>query len=118
MNMTRKASVPQSVVMSLPLDAHLKQTYDSCFNSWFGGYLEPEIAASSTQEQRSKQRANGFQEFFGKISLQVRLRNVVYILIIRYQEAVKDKGLDKLLQQAREENLLIDPIQPSVPYAK
>ncbi|KAF8812782.1 hypothetical protein BYT27DRAFT_7273261, partial [Phlegmacium glaucopus] len=28
----------------------LKQTYDSCFNSWFEGYLEPAVSTSSSAE--------------------------------------------------------------------
>jgi len=31
-----------------------------------------------------------------------------------YQGAVKAKGLDKLLQQAREENPLVDPVPPRI----
>ena len=53
-----------------PLCTPLKRSYDSCFNSWFEGYLEPAIAASSTQEQRaaySKQKASEFQEKCGRI---------------------------------------------------
>ena len=53
-----------------PLCTPLKQSYDSCFNSWFEGYLEPAIAASETPEQRaaySKQKASEFQERCGKI---------------------------------------------------
>lgn len=109
----------------------LKQNYDSCFNSWFEGYLEPAIAASSTPEQRSahsKQKANEFQENCGKIwekykaCVQVRAGKLCLLSHYHsssYQEAVKEKGLDKLLQQAREENPLVDPIpEPSVPPTK
>ena len=59
--------------MSQSLAPHctpLKQAYDSCFNSWFEGYLEPAIAASSNQETRtaySKKKADEFQEKCGKI---------------------------------------------------
>jgi TRIAP1/MDM35 family protein len=48
----------------------LKQKYDSCFNAWFGGYLEPAVAASATLEKRaqySKQKAEEFQEKCGAI---------------------------------------------------
>ena len=48
----------------------LKQAYDTCFNSWFEGYLEPAVAASSSPEARteySKRKAEEFQEKCGKI---------------------------------------------------
>ena len=48
----------------------LKQEYDSCFNSWFEGYLEPAVAASLSTEARmeySKQKAEEFEEKCGKI---------------------------------------------------
>lgn len=48
----------------------LKQEYDSCFNSWFEGYLEPAVAASKSTEARaaySKKKADEFQEKCGKI---------------------------------------------------
>ncbi|KAF8972038.1 mitochondrial distribution/morphology family 35/apoptosis, partial [Flammula alnicola] len=81
----------------------LKQEYDSCFNSWFEGYLEPAVAASSSSEARaaySKKKAEEFNQKCGKIWEQYKTC---------VQKSVKDKGLDKLLQQAREENPLIDP---------
>ncbi|KAF8798999.1 hypothetical protein BYT27DRAFT_7202736 [Phlegmacium glaucopus] len=84
----------------------LKQAYDSCFNSWFEGYLEPAVSASSSPEARaefSKKKAEEFQEKCGKIW--ESYRSCV-------QKAVRDKGLDKLLQQAREDNPLVDPSPP------
>src|ERR1700689_1195091 len=32
----------------------LKLEYDSCFNSWFEGYLEPAVTASVSHESRAK----------------------------------------------------------------
>lgn len=48
----------------------LKLEYDSCFNAWFEGYLEPAVAASASSEQRasfSKQKADEFQQKCGKV---------------------------------------------------
>ncbi|CAA7268727.1 unnamed protein product [Cyclocybe aegerita] len=84
----------------------LKQAYDSCFNSWFEGYLEPAIAASTSVEARaaySKKKADEFQAKCGKVWDEYKAC---------VQKAVKEKGLDKLLQQAREENPLIEPVPP------
>jgi TRIAP1/MDM35 family protein len=53
----------------------LKNEYDSCFNAWFEGYLEPATAASATPEQRSafsKQKAEEFDRNCGKIWEQYR----------------------------------------------
>ncbi|KAF9480728.1 hypothetical protein BDN70DRAFT_593721 [Pholiota conissans] len=86
----------------------LKKEYDSCFNSWFEGYLEPAVANSKSPEVRaaySKQKADEFNLKCGKIWEQYRT-------CVQVQQAVKEKGLDKLLQQAREENPLVDPIPP------
>lgn len=42
----------------------LKLEYDSCFNAWFEGYLEPAVAASSSEQRSSysKQKADEFQQ--------------------------------------------------------
>ncbi|CAA7263568.1 unnamed protein product [Cyclocybe aegerita] len=83
----------------------LKQNYDSCFNSWFEGYLEPAVAASNLPEARaaySKKKADEFQEKCGKVWEEYKSC---------VQGAVKEAGLDKLLQQAREENSLVEPPQ-------
>lgn len=48
----------------------LKIEYDSCFNSWFEGYLEPAVSASATPDQRakySKQKAEEYENKCGKI---------------------------------------------------
>ncbi|KAI0784048.1 mitochondrial distribution/morphology family 35/apoptosis [Abortiporus biennis] len=79
----------------------LKSEYDSCFNAWFEGYLEP--AVSTTPEQRTKfsnQKAAEYEEKCGKIW--EKYRSCV-------QKAVKDKQLDALLDQARQENPLKEP---------
>ncbi|KAG9226541.1 hypothetical protein PLEOSDRAFT_22046 [Pleurotus ostreatus PC15] len=81
----------------------LKHKYDSCFNAWFEGYLEPAMNVSADAQQRetySKQKAAEYEEKCGKIWESYRLC---------VQKAVKDKGLDTLLQQAREENPLTEP---------
>ncbi|KAG5641489.1 hypothetical protein DXG03_005100 [Asterophora parasitica] len=88
----------------------LKLEYDSCFNTWFEGYLEPAIAAAETPAKReaySRQKATEFQEKCGKIW--ESYRDCV-------SKAVKEKGLDTLLQQARDENPLTEPpLPPSTP---
>ncbi|EGN92540.1 hypothetical protein SERLA73DRAFT_190874 [Serpula lacrymans var. lacrymans S7.3] len=84
----------------------LKHEYDSCFNTWFQGYLEPAVAASVDSETRSaysKQKAEEFEQKCGKIWGQYREC---------VQKAVKEKGLGELLEQAREENPLKEPPQP------
>lgn len=46
----------------------LKTTYDTCFNAWFEGYLEP--AVSKTPAERtaySKQKADEFEQKCGKV---------------------------------------------------
>ncbi|KAH9483338.1 hypothetical protein JR316_0005444 [Psilocybe cubensis] len=84
----------------------LKQKYDSCFNSWFEGYLEPAVAAGQSPETRaaySKKKADEFNQKCGKVWEEYKSC---------IQVAVKNRGLDALLQQAREENPLVDPIPP------
>ncbi|KAI0073231.1 hypothetical protein K474DRAFT_1649840 [Panus rudis PR-1116 ss-1] len=82
----------------------LKREYDSCFNAWFEGYLEPAVATTPEQRsQYSQQKAAEYEEKCGKIWQQYREC---------VQNAVKDKGLDVLLDQARQENPLKDPPPP------
>ena len=48
----------------------LKLEYDSCFNSWFEGYLEPAVSASASPESRakySKEKAEEYERKCGKI---------------------------------------------------
>ncbi|OBZ78075.1 hypothetical protein A0H81_02750 [Grifola frondosa] len=85
----------------------LKREYDTCFNAWFEGYLEPALSTSATSEQRSKysqEKAAEYEQSCGKIWMEYRKC---------VQKAVKDKGLDVLLDQAREENPLKTPPPPS-----
>ncbi|KAI0259075.1 mitochondrial distribution/morphology family 35/apoptosis [Gloeopeniophorella convolvens] len=85
----------------------LKLEYDSCFNSWFEGYLEPAVSASASPENRakySKDKAEEYERKCGKIW--ASYRDCV-------QKAVKEKGLDELLDQARKENPLKEPPQVS-----
>jgi len=84
----------------------LKREYDACFNAWFEGYLEPAVSASATPEQRQKfsqEKAAEYDRNCGKIW--ASYRECV-------QKAVKEKGLDALLDQARQENPLKDPPPP------
>lgn len=48
----------------------LKLEYDSCFNSWFEGYLEPAVSASASPESRaeySRAKAEEYERKCGKI---------------------------------------------------
>jgi len=68
--------------------------------------LEPAVSASSSAEGRaafSRRMAEDFDKKCGKIWESYRAC---------VQNAVKAKGLDQLLQQAREENPLVDPSPP------
>jgi TRIAP1/MDM35 family protein len=102
----------------------LKLEYDSCFNSWFEGYLEPAVSASASPESRakySKEKAEEYERKCGKIwasyreCVQVRGRSFIYKPFrptstdLFLQKAVKDKGLESLLDQARKENPLKEP---------
>lgn len=85
----------------------LKLEYDSCFNSWFEGYLEPAVSVSASPENRaeySKAKAEEYERKCGKIW--ASYRDCV-------QKAVKDKGLDDLLDEARKENPLKEPQRTS-----
>jgi hypothetical protein len=64
----------------------LKLEYDSCFNSWFEGYLEPAVSASASPESRakySKEKAEEYERKCGKIwagyrdCVQVRQKPVI-----------------------------------------
>lgn len=53
----------------------LKGEYDSCFNSWFEGYLEPAVAANASHDERaafSKKKADEFHAKCGMIWEQYR----------------------------------------------
>ncbi|PCH44618.1 mitochondrial distribution and morphology family protein, partial [Wolfiporia cocos MD-104 SS10] len=81
----------------------LKREYDACFNAWFEGYLEPAVAASAAPAQRAQfaqEKAREYEQRCGRLWQQYREC---------VQKAVKDKGLEPLLEQAREENPLKDP---------
>lgn len=51
----------------------LKQAYDSCFNAWFAGYLEPTLSPHQQREKDKnpegyqKQKAEEYQEKCGKV---------------------------------------------------
>jgi len=84
--------------------------YDSCFNSWFEGYLEPLSNSSGSpstgveRERRSREQAEEYERKCGSL-----WRNYKECV----QKAVTQRGLDKLLDDAREENPLKDPPPPS-----
>ncbi|KAF8515312.1 mitochondrial distribution/morphology family 35/apoptosis [Hysterangium stoloniferum] len=83
----------------------LKLEYDACFNAWFEGYLEP-LASGSTAEQRQQrtaQKAKEYEERCGKIW--ESYKSCV-------QRAVKEKGLMELLEQAQQEDPLVEPPPP------
>jgi TRIAP1/MDM35 family protein len=85
----------------------LKKEYDTCFNAWFEGYLEPAVSASSSSQkysEYSQRKAEEFQQKCGKVWEEYRAC---------VHKSLKEKGLDKMLQQSREENPLSQP--PSSP---
>jgi TRIAP1/MDM35 family protein len=51
----------------------LKQAYDSCFNAWFAGYLEPTLTPHQQHEKDKnpegyqKQKAEEYQQKCGKV---------------------------------------------------
>jgi TRIAP1/MDM35 family protein len=64
----------------------LKQEYDTCFNSWFEGYLEPAIGAAATQKDRaehSKQKREEYDQKCGKIWTQYQA--CVQVSCLSYQ---------------------------------
>ncbi len=52
----------------------LKRAYDSCFNTWFEGYLEPAVAATSEaqREAYSKEKAEEFKAKCGKMWIEYK----------------------------------------------
>lgn len=83
----------------------LKHEYDSCFNAWFEGYLEPAVASASSAEARaaySKQKAEEFEQKCGKIwnsyrdCVQVRYKISFLancIVNVRFRKQSKKKAL-------------------------
>ena len=47
----------------------LKREYDTCFNAWFEGYLEPAVAAKTPEERAaySKEKAEEYDQKCGKV---------------------------------------------------
>ena len=51
----------------------LKHAYDSCFNAWFAGYLEPTLTPNQRREKEQnpreyqKQKAEEYQQKCGKV---------------------------------------------------
>ncbi|KAG8983172.1 hypothetical protein FRB94_007818 [Tulasnella sp. JGI-2019a] len=84
----------------------LKLAYDSCFNAWFEGYLQP-IASSgqgpfSMEEKLAQNRAKAedYEARCGKIWQSYRTC---------VQKAVKGSGLTKMIREAQEEHPLATP---------
>ncbi|KIJ51281.1 hypothetical protein M422DRAFT_58845 [Sphaerobolus stellatus SS14] len=80
----------------------LKHEYDACFNAWFEGYLEPLVEGTTPTQRQAHQQAKAkeYEEKCGKIW--DSYKECV-------QTAVKDKGLTSLLEQARQEDPLVEP---------
>ncbi|KAG8911455.1 hypothetical protein FRC00_006462 [Tulasnella sp. 408] len=77
----------------------LKIAYDSCFNAWFEGYLQPAPRGISSQERlkRMELKRKEYDERCGKLWEDYRAC---------LQKAVKDSGLTDMLKEARLENPL------------
>ncbi|KAJ2921587.1 hypothetical protein H1R20_g15505, partial [Candolleomyces eurysporus] len=80
----------------------LKTSYDVCFNSWFEGYLEPAVSALQTADRAAYAKANAeeYELKCGKIWQEYKAC---------VHKAIKDNGLEPVLQQAREEHPLATP---------
>jgi TRIAP1/MDM35 family protein len=66
------SSVPMADSLS-PECTPLKSKYDTCFNAWFEGYLEPAVAVSSSERSAySKEKADEFEAKCGKVWGQYR----------------------------------------------
>ncbi|EJD05543.1 uncharacterized protein FOMMEDRAFT_103645 [Fomitiporia mediterranea MF3/22] len=79
----------------------LKLPYDSCFNAWFEGYLQPAVNLSAAQRaEYSKAKADEFEQKCGKVWRE-------YQACVK--RAVKDKGLDEMLTEATKDNPLTSP---------
>ncbi|KZT54174.1 hypothetical protein CALCODRAFT_439119 [Calocera cornea HHB12733] len=93
----------------------LKHKYDACFNAWFEGYLQPlsapalaggAAAKPLTQEAREAAQRGKREEYertCGKVWEAYRGC---------LSGALTEKRLDDLLQQAREENPMLEPESP------
>lgn len=67
---------PRATTMAHSLSSEctpLKQAYDSCFNAWFAGYLEPTLTPHQQHEKDKnpqgyqKQKAEEYQQKCGKV---------------------------------------------------
>jgi TRIAP1/MDM35 family protein len=51
----------------------LKQIYDTCFNAWFEGYLEPAVAAApADRAAHSKRKADEYEAKCGQLWTQYK----------------------------------------------
>ncbi|KZO92990.1 hypothetical protein CALVIDRAFT_486731 [Calocera viscosa TUFC12733] len=80
----------------------LKHKYDACFNAWFEGYLSPVLAdqAEPDRTRALQEKREEYDRTCGKVWEAYRGC---------LSGALTQKGLDDLLQQAREENPLLEP---------
>jgi len=83
----------------------LKHKYDACFNTWFEGYLQqlPPGLKETEREQRIKTKNDEYNQKCGKVWEAYRTC---------VQDAVTEKGLNDLLEQARDEAPLLEPEPP------
>jgi len=78
----------------------LKHAYDACFNAWFEGYLEPVVSSTPAQrESRAREKAEEYEARCG--ALWRNYRECV--------QAVAEKGLSSMLEQARKDKPLAEP---------
>ncbi|KZV85323.1 hypothetical protein EXIGLDRAFT_623208 [Exidia glandulosa HHB12029] len=84
----------------------LKTKYDSCFNAWFEGYLEPVVKATSDESRKALQKAKAEEYERNCGAMWTDYRDCCI------QRAVADKGLTQLLEDARRENPMQNPPSP------
>ncbi|KAG8949833.1 hypothetical protein FRC03_000224 [Tulasnella sp. 419] len=87
----------------------LKQTYDTCFNAWFEGYLQPAVNPASgpsglSKEERAKRNRQKAEEYEAKCGEAWRGYKACL------EKAVQANGLTTLLKDARRDNPLTNPL--------
>jgi TRIAP1/MDM35 family protein len=83
----------------------LKHEYDSCFNAWFEGYLEPAVAASSNPDSRSAYSKHKADEFNAKCgSVWEKYKACVQVRFLHCIESLTDlRTLIHLLESSEGE---------------
>lgn len=72
----------------------LKREYDTCFNAWFEGYLEPAVAATpATRKQYSSEKAAEYERNCGKIWTQYKecVQVAGFLRLLRFSRVLKPK---------------------------